>query len=49
MEPKTFLGRFEVDISETPFANYSPTDWALKWLFEYAHIDGSHHKQWCLD
>lgn len=49
MEPKTFLGQFEVDISETPFAKYSPTDWALKWLFEYAQIDGSHRKQWCLD
>lgn len=34
MEPKTFLGQFEVDISETPFANYSPTGWALFEMLE---------------
>jgi hypothetical protein len=38
-----------IDLSETPFANYSVTDWALYFISEYGYIDGEHHKQWLLN
>ncbi len=44
-----YLGEFDVDLKDTPFANYSPQDWVFEYLFRFSHIDGSHHKQWVLD
>lgn len=44
-----YLGEFDVDIATTPYAEYTPTDWALLYNFRYGQIDGSHHKQWVLD
>lgn len=44
-----YLGQFPVDIKDTEFANYTPADWALIYMFRYGQIDGAHHKQWVLD
>jgi len=44
-----YLGEFEVDIKNTPYAKYSKVDWAMKYNFNYGGIDGSHHKTWVLD
>ena len=46
---KKYLGDFEVDIKETPYANHTPNDWVMTFLYCYSQIDGSHHKQWVLD
>ena len=44
-----YLGTFPCNISETEFANYTPTDWAMYWIGSYGQIDGAHHKSWVLD
>lgn len=46
---KGYLGEFDVDMSQTRFANYSPADWAMEFISAYGQIDGGHHKQWVLD
>lgn len=44
-----YLGEFKVKISDSPFANYTPSDWALEYIRVYGGIDGAHHKTWVLD
>ncbi len=44
-----YLGEFDVEIKDTPYANYTPNDWVLEYLFRYSQIEGEHHKQWVLD
>lgn len=44
-----YLGQFPVDIKDTPYADYTPADWALEYIGRYGGIDGSHHKDWVLD
>ena len=44
-----YLGEFDVDISTTPYANHTPSDWAMEWIGRYGQIDGAHHKAWVLD
>lgn len=44
-----YIGEYEIDIKETPFANYGPTEWALYFIERYGGINGEHHKQWVLD
>jgi hypothetical protein len=44
-----YLGEFEVVLADTPFAKYTPTDWAMYWIGTYGQIDGKHHKLWVLD
>ncbi len=46
---KAYLGVFEVDLAFTPFADYTPADWALHYMRCYGGIDGDHHKAWVLD
>lgn len=46
---QNYLGEIEVDVKDTPYAKYKPSDWVLLYLFKYSQIDGSHHKQWLLD
>lgn len=48
-EYRKYLGEYEVDIKETPFANYGPAEWALYFIKRYGGTDGAHHKQWVLD
>ena len=45
----TFLGVFPVDISETPYANYTQPDWAIEYWGRYGWIDGAAHKTWVGD
>lgn len=44
-----YLGEFDVDISNSPFADYSKQDWAMRIIEQYGQFDGSHHKAWVLD
>ena len=44
---KGYLG--EITPDETPYDNWTPTEWALEYITRYGGIDGSHHKQWVLD
>lgn len=46
---ETYLGEFPVNIKKSPFADYTPADWALYFIGSYGQIDGAHHKQWVLD
>lgn len=44
-----YLGEFDVEIKDTPYANHKPNDWVLEYLFSYGQIDGEHHKTWVID
>ena len=44
-----YLGETIVPIKDSPFADYSPTDWAMEYIQRYGQIDGGHHKAWVLD
>ena len=44
-----YLGAFPVALADTPYANYTPNDWVMQYMFSYGQIDGAHHKQWVLD
>lgn len=46
---KDFIGEEEVIVSSTEFKDFTKADWAMYFIENYAHIDGSHHKQWVLD
>lgn len=45
---KKYLGEFEPP-ADNPYANYTPSDWALEYMIRYGGIDGSHHKDWVID
>jgi hypothetical protein len=45
----TFLGEFDIDLEETPFANYNSFDWAMYYIEQYGQDDGAHYKAWVLD
>ena len=44
-----YLGEFPVDIAQTEFDGYEPSDWAMYFIEKYGQIDGDHHKAWVLD
>lgn len=45
-----YLGEHIVpNLMDTPYANFSKTDWAMKYIECYSSTDGEHHKQWVLD
>jgi hypothetical protein len=44
-----YLGEFSVDLKRSPFAEWTPSDWALYFIDRYGGIDGDHHKTWVLD
>lgn len=44
-----YLGESEVDISMSPFSDYSKVDWSMYFIERYGGIDGSHHKSWVID
>ena len=44
-----FLGEFPVDVKDTRFKDYTPTNWAMYYIGSYGQIDGAHHKLWVLD
>lgn len=44
-----YLGEEIVDIQDTVFKDYTPSDWAMYFIEAYGQIDGGHHKQWVLD
>ena len=49
LKPGKYLGEFPVDIKDTPYKDYTPIDWAMRFLECYGQIDGDHHKTWVLD
>lgn len=44
-----YLGETLVDVNETEFKDFSPTDWAIYYIERFGQFDGAHHKQWVLD
>ena len=44
-----FLGEKIIPLSKTPYADYTPVDWAMEYVGRYGGIDGAHHKTWVLD
>ena len=46
---KKYLGEFPVDIAESCFKDYTPSDWAMRHITRFSGIDGSHHQRWILD
>jgi hypothetical protein len=44
-----YLGELLVDVKDTPYAEYTPSDWVLEYIHAYGQIDGEHHKAWVLD
>lgn len=44
-----YLGETIVDIQQSEFKEYTPSDWAMYFISQYGQIDGSHHKLWVLD
>lgn len=44
-----YLGETIVDVNNTEFKDYKPSDWALYFIERYGQYDGGHHKQWVLD
>lgn len=38
-----------MDLKNTPYAGFTPTQWTLEFIGRYGQIDGGHHKQWVLD
>lgn len=44
-----YLGTTEAPLEESPYASYTPNDWALTYIIAYGGIDGAHHKTWVLD
>jgi hypothetical protein len=46
---KGFLGESIVEISNTPFKDYTSFDWAMYFIDHFGQIDGENHKLWVLD
>lgn len=44
-----YLGETILEQQDTPFKDYTPSDWALYFIERYGQYDGGHHKQWVLD
>ena len=44
-----YLGEEVVNVQDTKYKNYTPSDWAMYFIEAYGQIDGGHHKQWVLD
>lgn len=45
----TYIGSKRVDVKDTPFKDYTPTDWALEYITRYGGKDSRHHKAWVID
>ncbi len=46
---ENYKGEKVVKSKDTPFKDYTASDWALYFIGRYGGIDGSHHKDWVLD
>ena len=44
-----YLGSFPVNIADSKFKDYTPTDWVMYFVARYGQIDGGHHKAWVID
>ena len=44
-----YLGENAIDIKASPYAKYSPIDWAMTFIERYGGFEGAHHKAWVLD
>jgi len=49
IEMSKYLGEKVVDISKTPYQNFTKQDWVMYYLERYGQIDGDRHKSWVLD
>lgn len=46
---KKYLGERLVKIEDSPYAGYTPQDWALEYADAYGWIGGDNHRQWAID
>jgi hypothetical protein len=46
---KTYLGETIMAQADTPYAAYTASDWAMRFIERYGQTDGDHHKAWVLD
>jgi len=46
---KGYLGEIVLNIENTPFKNYTPSDWVIYFIVQYGGCDGEHHKIWLID
>lgn len=46
---KGYLGEEVINIADTEYKDFTPSDWVMFWLEKYGQIDGAHHKAWVLD
>ncbi len=44
-----YLGETIVDVKETKYKDYTPSDWAMYFIETYGQFDGADHKQWAMD
>lgn len=44
-----YLGETTIEQKDTPFKDYTPSDWAVYFIERYGQYDGDWHKQWVLD
>lgn len=44
-----YLGETPVEISQTPYADFTKLDFILEYVGRFGQIDGAHHKLWVLD
>ena len=49
MSENNYLGSFPINIKDTVYKDYTPSDLALLWIEMFGGIDGAHHKAWVLD
>ncbi len=49
MSDRKYLGETQMAVKDSPFANYTPADWAMYYITRYGGINGDHHKAWVLD
>jgi hypothetical protein len=46
---REYLGEQTVPQADSPYAEYTPADWAMEFITRYGQTDGDHHKAWVLD
>lgn len=46
---KGYLGEVIVDVKDTEFKGFTPSDWVMYFVERFGQFDGGHHKQWVLD
>lgn len=46
---RSYPGEQVVSQDLTPYAEHTPSDWAMEFVTRYGQIEGSHRRAWVLD